>query len=163
MREWQRKGYMQLANESYDPKNAYWIPHHAVESKFRILVNASQKTSSGESLNSIQMTGSKLQCDLQLQIMRFRSHKIGITTDISKMFNNIGLNQKQWDLQRIFWRESDKHDLKEYVITVIMFGLTSSPYNAVRTLNQSASDNEKEFPKAAEIIKCKEMKNVNGF
>lgn len=47
------------------------FPHHAVEDRSQILVDASEKTSNGESLNSIQMIGSKLQCDLQLQIMRF--------------------------------------------------------------------------------------------
>lgn len=90
--EYKSSGYMQLASKNPDKNFTYYLPHHAVQKKFRVVVNASQKTSSGESLNSIQMIGSKLQCDTQLQIMRFRRFKIGIATDISKMFNRIGLH-----------------------------------------------------------------------
>lgn len=153
MRNYQSLGYLQAANKVYDTKNAYWLPHHAVTKKFRVVVNASQKTTTGESLNSIQMASPKLQLDLALQLMRFRKHKIAVTTDITKMFNKIGLNQKQWDFQRIFWRESPKHELKEYVITVVMFGLKSSPFNAVKTLMQCADDHASQFPEAAKAIK----------
>lgn len=152
MREYQALGYLAPAKNSYDAKFAYWLPHHPVEVKFRVVVNASAKTSSGESLNTIQMAGGKLQFDLPLQIMRFGKFQIGIATDISKMFNRIGLHPKQWDLQRLFWRESPDHELKEYVITVVMFGLKSSPYNAVRTLRQCAEDHGKDFPQAARVI-----------
>lgn len=99
------------------------------------------------------MAGPKLQHDLALQLMRFRKHKIAVTTDIAKMFNKIGLNQNQWDFQRIFWRESPKHELKEYVITVVMFRLKFSPFNAVRTLMQCADDHASQFPEAAKAIK----------
>lgn len=150
--EYKKLGYLKPASVTYDPKFAFWLPHHAVIRKFRVVVNGSQKTTSGESLNSIQMTGDKLQLDLELQLVRFRKHKIGVATDISKMFNNIGLNKKQWNLQRFFWRESPKDELKEYVITVVMFGLKSSPFNAVRTLKQCARDQAEKFPKAAQII-----------
>lgn len=152
MNKFLAKGYMQKANEKYDPKNAYWLPHHAVKRKFRVVVNASQKTTSGESLNSIQMTGPKIQHDLALQLMRFRKHEIAFVTDISEMFNKIGLNEKQWNLQRLFWRESPSDPLMEYVITVVMFGLKSSPFNAQRTLKQCAKDFEARFPEAAKAI-----------
>lgn len=146
-------GYMQPASNAYNAKWSYWLPHHAVEKKFRVVFNASLKTTSGESLNSIQMIGRKMQYDLQLQIMRFRRHKIGVAINISKMFNRIGVHPKQWDLQRIFWRESPNDPLKEYVLTVVTFGLASSAHNTVSTLNQCAKDYEKQFPEAAEIIK----------
>lgn len=152
MREYKSLGYLVQASESYDPKFSYWLPHHPVEKKFRVVVNASAKTTSGESLNAIQMTGGKLQYDLALQIMRFGKFQIGVATDISKMFNRIGLHPKQWNLQRLFWRESPKSKLKEYVVTVVMFGLKSSPYNAVRTLKQCARDQAEKFPKAANVI-----------
>lgn len=155
MREYQALGYMRLANRQYDPKFSYWLPHHAVMKKFRIVYNASAKTKTGESLNSIQLVGSKLQYDLQLQVMRFRRNKIGVATDISKMFNRIGLNPKQWDLHRVFWRESPNEPIKEYVLTVVTFGLASSAYNSVRALNQCAMDQAMKYPEAAKTIqKC---------
>lgn len=39
--------YMQAANKTYDPKNTYWLPHHAMTRKLRVVVNASQKTTTG--------------------------------------------------------------------------------------------------------------------
>lgn len=151
MREYVNLGFMRPASEIFEKKLAYWIPHHAVESKFRVVFNGSANFS-GESLNACQMVGPKLQLDLQLQIMRFRRKEVGIATDISKMYNRIGVNPKHWNLQRVFWRENSDEQLKEYVLTVVTFGLASSPCNAVLTLNQCATDYEKNFPKAAKII-----------
>ncbi|XP_055840363.1 uncharacterized protein LOC129907896 [Episyrphus balteatus] len=60
--------------------------------------------------------------------------------------------QEQWDLQRIFWRENQQDDLKEYWLTVVTYGMTSSAYNAVRALIQCAREAEQEFPNAAKAI-----------
>lgn len=38
-------GFMREANESPDPNFCYYLPHHAVEKKFRIVMNASARTS----------------------------------------------------------------------------------------------------------------------
>lgn len=152
MRENQALGYMQPANEPKPGELCYWLPHHAVIKKFRVVLNGSAKTTNGESLNSIQMKGPKLQFDAQLQTMRFRRHKYAVATDITKMFNRIGLNIDQWNLHRIFWRESENEPLKEYVMSVVIFGEKSSSYNAVRTMLQNAKDYAKQYPKAAEVI-----------
>lgn len=152
MRENIDLGFMSPAGEVADPKWAYWIPHHAVLKKLRIVLNASCKTTSGESLNSIQMVGEKLQRDLHIQIMRFRRHKIGVITDISKMFNQVRINPKQYDLQRAFWRESPEHRLKEYYFTVVIFGSASSAHCAVRAMIQGARDQAKHYPEAARVI-----------
>lgn len=152
MRENQKQGYMQLAEKPANPNLCYWIPHHPILKKFRIVLNASMMTSANESLNSIQMIGGKLQFDSQLQTMRFRRHRYAIITDIIKMFNQVFLNQEQWDLHRIFWREAPDEPLKEYVMTVVIFGEASSPYNAVRAMIQNARDYAENYPEAAEAI-----------
>lgn len=152
MREYKSLGYMIEAKEVVNKNWAYWIPHHPVLKKFRVVFNASSITSTGESLNSIQMVGAKLQCDLHYQIMRFRKHKIGVTTDVCKMYNQVCVPKDQWDLQRIFWRESPKHELKEYNLTVTTFGLSSSAFNAVRAMIQCAKDYGNDFPHASNII-----------
>lgn len=92
MREYMTLAYLAPAQKCYHPKFTYWLPHHPVEKKFHIVVKASAKTTSGESLNSIQMV--KLQYDLSIQIMRFGKYEIGVATDISKMFNRNGLHPK---------------------------------------------------------------------
>lgn len=153
MNENKRLGYMQLAGKPKADKLSYWLPHHAIMSKkFRVVLNGSALTSNGESLNSIQMTGPKLQYDSQLQTMRFRRHKYAVATDITKMFNRIGLNPDQWDLHRLFWRESEDKPLKEYVMTVVIFGEASSAYNAVRSMIQCANDHAENYPEASDTI-----------
>lgn len=67
----------------------YHIPHHAVQKKFRIVFDASCKTNKGISLNDTQLVGEKLQDDLFSLIMRFRTHQIGFTADIRKMYKKM--------------------------------------------------------------------------
>lgn len=152
MRENIQNNYMRPAADPNASALCYWIPHHAVTKKFRVVLNASAKTSNGESLNSIQMNGPKLQYDSQLQTMRFRRHKHAVATDIAKMFNQVDLNPKQWDLHRLFWRENENEPLKDYVMTVVIFGEKSSSYNAVRAMNQNANNYARQFPDAASTI-----------
>lgn len=75
--------------------------------------------------------------------------------DVVKMFRQVCLHSSQWDLQRIFWRESPNEPLHEYQIMVVMYGLASSLYNAVRSMVECANQYAKEYPEAAEVIrKC---------
>lgn len=104
-------------------------------------MNASAKTTTGESLNSVQMIGGKLQLDAQLQTMRFRRSKNAAVTDITKMYNKVGLHPNQWNLHRLLWRESEDEPLKEYVMTVVIIGEASSPHNAVRAMQQKITLN----------------------
>lgn len=119
MREFIRLGHMCEAPPTKPESMPYYIPHHAISAdKFRTVFDASCKTSNGESLNSIQMIGPKLQLDIQFQLMRFRRCKYAVIADVVKMFRQVGIHPSQWDLQRIFWREAPGQRLKEYQITV---------------------------------------------
>lgn len=80
------------------------------------------------------MLGEKLQPDLHQTVMRLRRHKFVVCGDIKKMFNQIRVNNEDWDCQRIFWREHPSHPLKEYWLTVVKFGLTSSAYLSVKSM-----------------------------
>lgn len=65
MREYERLGHMKVA--AGQPKSGeltYYIPHHCVTKKFRVVFDASCKTDRGISLNDVQMLGEKLQKDL---------------------------------------------------------------------------------------------------
>lgn len=144
---------MQLVNR--DPianVMMYHIPHHYVMKKPRVVYDASCRTNHGLSLNDIQMNGEKLQKDLFEIIRRFRRHRIAICADIRKMFNQVCLDEQQWDLQRIFWREESNMPLKEYWITRITFGLKASPFLAVRCVIQAAREAKITYPKAADAL-----------
>lgn len=155
MREEIRNGHMKpVTREPIPGRMCYYIPHHCVpkDKKPRIVYDASCKTNRGISLNDAQLLGEKLQPDLHQTTMRLRRYKFVVCGDIKKMFNQINVDEKQWDCQRIFWRENPNELLREYWLTVVTFGLTSSAHLSVRCVLQAAREAEKEFPEAAKII-----------
>lgn len=155
MREEIRLGHMKEVTRPPKPNTiCYHIPHHCVQMdvKPRIVYDGSCKTNKGVSVNEVQMLGEKLQADLHETTMRLRKFKVVVCGDIKKMFNQIQVDEKQWDCQRIFWRENPSDPLKEYWLTVVTFGLTSSAYLSVRCVLQTARGAENEFPEAARVI-----------
>lgn len=82
MREDRRLGYMRLAKQLKAGQLCYWLPHGV--KKIPNSLECVGKTSNGESLNSIQVIGYKLQYGAQLQIMRWRKHKYAVATDKTK-------------------------------------------------------------------------------
>ncbi|XP_049308631.1 uncharacterized protein LOC125777586 [Bactrocera dorsalis] len=112
-----------VKDDCFDPTQCYYIPHHAVTGKFRVVFNTSCKTTSGVSLNDI--------------LHRFRRYRIAITADVKKMFRQVEINP----LQRILWRESPVEPLRSFELATVTYGMTSSPYNAIRSLRQYAVDN----------------------
>ncbi|XP_055308391.1 uncharacterized protein LOC129572450 [Sitodiplosis mosellana] len=148
-------GYMVEATSAKPEDMVYYIPHHAVSTakKFRIVYDASCKTTLGISLNEAQFTGPKLQRNLYEILMRFRRHKVAINADIKSMFLQVRLNQEQWNLQRIFWREHSYQPLKEYWLVVVIFGLASSPYLAVRSMLDLEPELEDNYPEAVAAIR----------
>lgn len=153
MRDLIAKGHLKPVNRAPKANQiCFYIPHHFVFTKPRVVYDGSCATNTGVSLNEVQMLGPKLQLDLHLILMRFRRHKVGMCADIRKMFNQIKLNEEQWDCQRIFWRENPEDELKEFWITVVTFGLASSPYLAVRCMVQAAREAKDEYPEAAKVL-----------
>lgn len=155
MEEYERLGHMRRADPLEPAVMNYYIPHHAVsiDRKFRVVFDASAKTTNGRSLNEVQYVGPRLQRDLMDIVMNFRTGQYAITSDICKMYRQIEVQQKYWDLQRNLWRKSPNEPISEYWLTVVTYGMSSSPYNAVKTLNQCATDNSAEFPWAAQVAK----------
>ena len=155
MRENIANGCMVEATSARQNEMVYYIPHHAVSTakKFRIVYDASCKTTLGISSNEAQFVGPKLQRNLYEILMRFRRHKIAISADIKSMFLQVRLNQEQWNLQRIFWREHSHQPLKEYWLVVVTFGLASSPYLAVRSMLDIEPELEEQFPNAVNAIR----------
>ncbi|RVE43851.1 hypothetical protein evm_011519 [Chilo suppressalis] len=99
------------------PQPNYFLPHHgvvrddSVTTKLRVVFNASQPTSSGKSLNDIQMTGPPLQSDLFALLLRFRQYQYVACADIEKMFRQVLVQEDQRNLQMILWRESPSEPL----------------------------------------------------
>lgn len=131
-----------------------YIPHHALaaDKKFRVVFNGSAASSTAMTFNETQCAGPRLQGELFELIHQFRRGKIAMSGDIKKMFRQVRIAPEQYDKQRIFWRESPKHLLKEYQLTVVTYGLKCSPYLSVKAMQQCGKDHAGEFPMAARAI-----------
>lgn len=134
-------------------ENTYFIPHHAVQTKFRVVYDGSCKTNRSVSINEMQLAGPKLQRNLAATLLKFRIFKQAITADVKKMYLQVKVHPDQWDFQRIFWREDPEGEVGEYWLTRLTFGMASAPYCAVRAMLQCAEDGQKEFPEAAQVVR----------
>lgn len=90
-----------------DSKISYYMPHHgviketSVTTKLRVVFDASALTTTGISLNNIQMVGPTIQQDLLALLIRFRKHNYVIASDIEKMYRMVEVDMSQRSLQRI--------------------------------------------------------------
>ncbi|GBN51454.1 hypothetical protein AVEN_268817-1, partial [Araneus ventricosus] len=158
MREYENLGHMEeIKNEIMDKVN-YYIPHHAIfkpektSTPLRVVFDASAKTTSGFSLNSILLNGGIIQQDLFSIVSRFRKHKFAFSADIKKMYRQILIDPNQRDLQRIVWKTSADASVKVYKLSTVTYGTVSAPFLATRTLKALADEERKDFPKAADVI-----------
>lgn len=156
MNEMIELGHMIEAKKAPQPNEmVYHIPHHGIVSsdRFRVVFDASCLTKLGLSLNNAQFVGPKLQRDLCEILMRFRRHRIAVSADIKKMFRQVKLAPEQWNLQRIFWRRNQNEPLKEYLLVTVIYGLAASPYLAIKSMLNGATDCENQYPSAVEAIR----------
>ena len=141
-----------------DDSKHYFLPHHAVvkessnTTRVRPVFNTSVNNCDRQSLNKVLKTGPNLLPDLVMTLARWRLYKFAFVSDISKMYLNIRLDQLDWPLQNILWRESFDLPVETYALNRVTFGCCSSPFLASRTLRQLALDEETTYPLAVPII-----------
>nr|XP_012233615.1 PREDICTED: uncharacterized protein LOC105678681 [Linepithema humile] len=144
--------------QTKDYSISYYLPHHAVlkpdsdTTRLRVVFDASAKTSSGLSLNDVQMVGPTIQQDLFNIIMRFRQHTYAVSADISKMYRQVRISQEQCKLQRILWRFTPEEEIQTYELQTVTYGEAWSAFLAIRSLHQAARDLQQQYPEAAQII-----------
>ena len=155
------KGYIELHHaevvpaEELDNPRQYYLPMHAVmkqsstSTKLRVVFDGSATTAGGFSLNQTLAT---LQPKLSNTLLRFRTFPIALNGDITKMFREIKLCQADKDLHRFVWRTTPKDPLLDYRMTRITFGVSASPYLAVKTLQRTAMDHGEGYPEASKHL-----------
>ena len=123
---------------------SFYLPHHCVlkesstTTKLRVVFDASEKTTSGVSLNDNLMLGPKVQKDLFEILIRFRFHKVAFSADIATMYRQILLDKEDQDFHRLLWKEPPSSPLKHYRMTRKTYGVTSAGFHAIRPLLQLA-------------------------
>lgn len=141
--EYQDLGHL---SEVERPPFGFYLPHHAVvreekeTTKLRVVFDASAKSSSGKSLNDIQLVGPVIQSDLFCILLRFRIHKYVLTGDIEKMYRQVEIDDSQRHLQLILWRDHEDQPLKTLQLNTITYGTASAPFLATRCLLQLAQE-----------------------
>lgn len=141
LKEQLQNGIIEKVTQNKKDGLCHYLPHHAVvkpdhtTTKLRIVYDASAKTKlDHNSLNECLYRGPILLHDLCGTLMRFRTHKIGIVSDIEKAFLQIALKTDQRDVTRFIWLKDtgntsvDNDNLQEYRFCRVPFGVISSPF-----------------------------------
>ncbi|XP_025271331.1 uncharacterized protein LOC112639968 [Camponotus floridanus] len=135
-----------------------YLPHHGIfresssSTQLRVVFNGSQRTHSGESLNSHLLVGENLLPTLADIILRWRRHRYVFITDIEKMYRQILVHPEDRRFQGILWRPSTSNVVTEYELNTVTYGFACVPFLAVRTLRQLASDEESRGPLGASAL-----------
>ena len=125
----------------------YFLPHRAVydptrvSTKCRIVFDASAKTPSGFSLIDSLLPGPPLQQTIVAVELRFRTRRIALIGDISKMFLQIEVDPIDRQYLRFLWRDPDdpKATTKVYQFRTLIFGAADSPFQAISCLQTTCS------------------------
>ena len=118
------------------PQETFYLPIHVVRkehsttTKVRVVFDASAKSANGVSLNDTLLVRPTIHPPLIDVLLRFRSHRIALTADISKMYRAIELAPSDRDLHRFVWRNSIKDPLRDYWMTRVTFGVSASSFAA---------------------------------
>ena len=134
----------------------YYLPMHGVimesstTTKLRVIFDASAKSTSGHSLNDVLLSGPVLFYLLTNILIKFHQHSIGMSADISKMFQEVTLHLQDRDLYR-YVMKNEEGLVEDLMMTRVTFGVTS-PFLATQILRQVAIDHQQEFPEAAALI-----------
>lgn len=152
--------YLNLKHMSWvtnSDESGYYMPHHAVikntsnTTKVRVVFDASAKSDNGVSLNDVLMTGPSIQDKIISHLIRFRTYNYVITADIEKMYRQVLVHEQDRHFQQILWRRDGK--IETLQLNTLAFGVSSSPFLAIRTIQKLAEDEYQSFPKAAGVLK----------
>ena len=146
------------ASDHLPPTNFY-LPMHAVfkdsstSTKLHVVFDGSATTTTGTSLNQALLVGPTIQPTLSNILLKFRCYPVALNADISKMYREVKLAPEDKDLHRFIWRATPDVPVQDFRMTRVTFGVSASPYLAVRTLQQTAEDHGEEYPTVTHHIK----------
>lgn len=96
------------------------------------------------------MIGPIIQNTLILHLLRLCTYRYVIIVDIEKMYRQVQVHEDDHLYRRILWRVNRK--ICTFQMNTLTFGISSSPFLAIRTVQQLAADECEQYPKAAEAL-----------
>lgn len=136
----------------------YYIPHHgilrpdSVSTPMRVVFDASAKDAFGVSLNNTLLPGPKLQTNIFDLLLRFRWHAVVFTGDVQQMYRQILVPVEDAEYQRIVWRSAPTEPIRDYRLKTVTYGVSSAPFQALRTMAQLYIDAAEEYPAASTVL-----------
>lgn len=161
MKEYEDLQHMTAVSTSPDEDEQIhkcYLPHHGIfkeassTTKLRVVYNGSQRTRSGESLNSHLLVGASLLPALTDVLLRWRWHRYALVSDIEKMYRQVLVHHDDRDFQRVFWRPDPTGPVREYRLNTVTYGLACAAFLAIRSLRQLAEDERQHYPRAATAL-----------
>lgn len=110
------------------------IRESSVTSRLRVILNASSRTSNGTSLNDHLLSGPKLQANLPAVILKWRAHKFVYSADITKMYRQILLDERDLDFHHILWKSHPSDGALGFQLLTVTYGTACAPFLALRVI-----------------------------
>ena len=156
--DWIEKKYViPVPPGALEEKDSQHLPHFPVKrddkttSKVRpVLDGAAQYR--GKCLNDAIHVGPKLINDLNVVLLRFRRDYVAIGGDVSEMFLQIYMEEKDQKYHRILYRRDPTQPPKHYQFQVHPFGNRGSPCVAIFVIKEHAKENASKWPRAVETV-----------
>ena len=152
------KGYIEKIDKTdcfkVDNPREWYLPHHPVvhphkPGKVRRVLNGAAKFQS-KSLNNALLTGPDLLQSLIHILIRFRQFKYAVSAGIEGMFLQVGVIPRDRPSLRFLWREDPASEIAVYQHARHIFGSKDSPTCANHALKRTGTDNQSDFPQAAQ-------------
>ena len=155
--DYEKKGYIRQVPKS-EVEEQWFLPHFPVikedrvTTKVRVVFDAAVKHD-GKSLNDTIWPGPKLQRELVDVLTRFRRAPVALTADISEMFLQVELQDRDRPFHRFLWRDLDtSREPDVYEFQRLLLGNTASPFCSQYVLQTHAKTHVLEFPEAASTV-----------
>ena len=136
----------------------YYLPHHGIyrpekkSTPLRVVFDPACLYQ-GVSLNSFLYKDPCLIGNLLGVLLRFREEPIAFTGDISKMFLQILLQERDCQVHRFLWRNMDtSQEPSIYALRCVTFGDKPSPDMASFVMLKIAEENQVSVPEACKIL-----------
>ena len=150
--EYINSGYAEKVKEEVEPEGCHYMPHQVVlkedssSTKVRLVFDGSAAEVGKRSINERLEKGPTLQPPLNAICLRFRIHRIALTSDIKKMYLMVGISEEDRNKVRFLWLDPETNQVEIYRNCVLPFGLRSSPFLAVGTVQHHLAKYEAEYP-----------------
>ena len=160
------KEYMELGHAEVVPaqdlgkdvSQVFYMPIHVVykdtssTTKVRAVFDGSAKSSTGVSLNDLLLVGPTVHPQLMDVLLRFRVHRVALTTDVSKMYRAVCLAKEDRDYHRFIWRSDPSEKLTDFRMTRVTFGISASCFAANMAIHANAMEHAAQYPLASKAV-----------